>query len=132
MSDGDSSYVYHMCIESEFDKQTVSGGLYYPPTYDADGFIHATHDPKMLLEVGTHFYKDSIGEWICLKLDVSLLPEVKMEAPAPVGNIETLHKEDEVKFPHIYGGIGRNSVVTMYKIVRNETGEFKSILGLTN
>lgn len=125
-------YVYHMCIESEFDQQTISGGLYYPPTYNTDGFIHATHDPRMLLEVGTHFYKDSIGEWICIKLDVSLLPQVLMEAPAPVGDKDTLHKEDEVKFPHIYGGIDRNSVVEKYKIVRNDIGEFKSIVGLIN
>ena len=55
-----------------------------------------------------------------------------MEAPAPVGDKDTLHKEDEVKFPHIYGGIGRSSVAEKYKIVRNDIGEFKSILGLTN
>jgi len=132
MADGSSPpYVYHMCIETDFDQQTISDGLYYPPTYAVDGFIHATHEPHLLLEVGTHFYKDSVGDWICLKLDVSLLPKVIMEAPAPVGNIVTLHKEDEVKFPHIYGGIGRNSVVTKYKIVRSEAGEFMSILGLT-
>ena len=61
-----------------------------------------------------------------------MLPQVIMEAPAPVGDKDTLHKEDEVKFPHIYGGIGRSSVAEKYKIVRNDIGEFKSILGLTN
>jgi hypothetical protein len=33
--------------------------MYFPPTYSTDGFTHATADPKYLLTVGNHFYKDT-------------------------------------------------------------------------
>jgi uncharacterized protein (DUF952 family) len=35
------------------------GEEYYPPTYKADGFIHATKDPVMLIGIANHFYKAS-------------------------------------------------------------------------
>lgn len=53
--------IYHMCDETLFDEQMASKGVYYPPTYDMDGFIHATADPKLLLDVANHFYKSSSG-----------------------------------------------------------------------
>ena len=50
-----------MCIENIFKDQTKDDGLYYPPTYAVDGFIHATGDPRLLIEVANHFYKESEG-----------------------------------------------------------------------
>lgn len=131
-------FIYHMCVTSDFEEATKDGGLYYSPTFKEDKFIHATAEPKFLLEAGSHFYKHVKGEWICLKLDVSLLPEnsVVYEAPAPVGAIEAVDYEaehdlpEQPKFPHIYAGIPLQSVVETYKIVRNEEGEFLSIENL--
>ena len=55
-------HIYHMCIEKNFDEQTAeSENCYYPPTYNMDGFIHATADPQLLIEVANHFYKESKG-----------------------------------------------------------------------
>ena len=122
-----------MAIESNFLAQTENGKLYFPPTYEQDGFIHATGDPSLLLEVGNHFYKTSVGEWTCLKLDPSSFGDsvVKYEAPAPVGNTESFdYKEDAIKFPHIYGGIGLSSVISFHKIIRAEDGTFLSIHGI--
>ena len=66
--------IYHMCIRKSYEDQTqAGGGLYYPPTYQQDGFIHATADPQLLLSVGTHFYKEDRNEWICLAIDVKKL-----------------------------------------------------------
>ena len=36
----------------------ATGGDYFPPTYADDGFIHATHEAKLLLDVLNHFYKE--------------------------------------------------------------------------
>ena len=127
-----------MCIAADFDEMTSNGGIYYSPTFAADKFIHATADPQFLLEAGNHFYLQSKGDWICLKLDVSKLPvdSVIFEAPAPVGIIEAVdykkeHSfEEQPKFPHIYAGIGREAVVQEFKIVRSEQGAFLNIDGL--
>jgi uncharacterized protein (DUF952 family) len=65
--------IYHMAVRSFYEEQTKDGSLYFPPTYAQDGFVHATADPKMLLSIGTHFYKDDRNDWICLELDVTKL-----------------------------------------------------------
>ena len=131
-------FIYHMCVKSDFEAATVDGGLYFSPTFTQDKFIHATAEPIFLLEAGNHFYKHVLGEWICLKLEVSKLPEgsVVYEAPAPVGAIEAVdyEKEHEMpeqpKFPHIYAGIGADAVVEVFPIVRSESGDFQKITGL--
>lgn len=123
-----------MAIEENFNRQTEEGKMYFPPTYEADGFIHATAEPQSLLPVGTHFYKETVGDWICLKLDVTKLGgPVVYEAPMPVGNIEAYdHEGDKPLFPHIYGGIPRDSVMETYKIIRAEDGTFLEIQGLVS
>ena len=56
--------IYHMCLESRCNEMLASeSGLYFPPTYGVDGFIHATADPKLLIDVANHFYKDSVGNF---------------------------------------------------------------------
>ena len=63
--------IFHMCIATVFDESTEGNKMYYPPTYSADGFIHATAEPQFLIEVANHFYKTSVGDWICIKLEPS-------------------------------------------------------------
>lgn len=104
-------------------------GIYFPPTYDADGFIHASSDVLSLLPIANHFYTASKSDWICLKLSIPLLEvPVKFEAPAPVGNIESYVNDDKSAiFPHIYGGIKADSVVECYRMNRHQDGQFLSI-----
>lgn len=75
-----------MCEESVLSSQlgtplgTVQGGLYFPPAYSNDGFVHACSDPSELIPVGNHFYKSSKEKWVCMQIDVSLLDcEIKFE-----------------------------------------------------
>lgn len=127
-----------MCDREAFETATANGGLYYSPTFAQDRFIHATADPKFLLEAGNHFYKEVRGEWICVKLEVTQLPPnaVIYEAPAPVGRIEAVDysKDAEVKeaitFPHIYSGIPAKAVIGRHRIIRGDDGSFLSIEGL--
>jgi uncharacterized protein (DUF952 family) len=123
--------IYHMCDAAQFTEATSAGGMYFSPTFAADKFIHATADPQFLLEAGNHFYKAVVGDWICIKLEPSLLGgPVVYEAPAPVGDIEAFDYVKAPKFPHIYGGIPKKSVLQTFKIIRGEDGSFLSIEGL--
>ena len=123
--------IYHMAIREHFQGQLDATGRYFPPTYDADGFIHATKDPTFLIDIGNHFYKSSVGDWILIKIDTSKLGGSKLvyEAPAPVGSTTAYsHDESSVTFPHIYGPITAECIVAMYPIERSlDDGAFVSI-----
>lgn len=128
-----------MCDEADYSAQLGLGNDYFSATFVHDGFIHATGDPQYLLEAGNHFYKSSPGKWICLEIDVNKLnSKVIYELPAPVGKIEAIDYEEEhnshvqPRFPHIYGGINKESVTNVFDIVRNYDGEFLSIKGLVD
>jgi uncharacterized protein (DUF952 family) len=99
-----------------------------------DGFVHATAEPKFLLMVGNNFYKNVLGDWICLKIDVRKLSSpVVYEPAAPVGNIASAkYDENEPLFPHIYGGINAESVVEQFNIIRSLDGSFDSIDNLVD
>jgi uncharacterized protein (DUF952 family) len=53
--------VYHLVPKEEWTKCKSSMKPYFPPTYGADGFIHLTKDPKLLLDVANHFYTNVKG-----------------------------------------------------------------------
>ena len=42
--------IYHLVQTPLWEECKASGTTYYPPTYEADGFTHATADPSKLLE----------------------------------------------------------------------------------
>jgi uncharacterized protein (DUF952 family) len=65
--------IYHMTERNSYENQIQTSGVYFPPTFNQDKFIHATADANFLLGVGNNFYKDNIGDWICLEIDVNLL-----------------------------------------------------------
>ena len=124
--------IFHMC-EVTLWESSKEKGSYVPPTYEQDGFIHATAEPQFLIDVANHFYRESTGDWICIKIDPKLLGGSKViyEAPAPVGNTEAYdHKEkddEQPKFPHIYGPIPTSACVSHSKILRDADGTFLSI-----
>jgi len=68
-----------------------------PPTYEVDGFTHATADPSFLIGVANHFYKTTQPEWICLGMTRASLAAaqitLKFEDPSPVGTTQALNQE---------------------------------------
>ena len=85
--EGTPALIYHVVQVSVWDKASAEGTEYFPPTYEQDGFIHATHDGNLLVGVLNHFYKEVKDDFLCLELDTTVLTSpVKMEAPAPVGD----------------------------------------------
>lgn len=53
------SYIYHLVQEAKWKE--AGGEGYLPPTYAADGFIHATKEGNLLLPVANHFYTGTAG-----------------------------------------------------------------------
>jgi uncharacterized protein (DUF952 family)/quercetin dioxygenase-like cupin family protein len=130
--------IYHLVQKELWEACKTSSQTYYPPTYEADGFTHATADPAYLIGVANHFYKDTKAEWLCLGMTRASLAAanvtLKFEDPSPVGTTRALNAEQSggMRFPHIYGGIPPSGgVVCEERVVsRAEDGTFLSIDGL--
>ena len=137
MMEPEHPYVFHL-IQAELWQATLAeeDGIYYPPTYDVDGFTHGTANPAKLLVVANHFYPEVQGDWLCLRMTVESLQEsgVKtiFEGTAPVGDKPAnFEGSDSELYPHILGGISPSAVLASHKVVRTEDGKFIQIEGVT-
>ena len=122
-----SIYSFHLCDIEDFNKQISETGEYFPPTYKQDGFIHATLEPRMLIDVANAFYKNSKATWICISLWSHELNDIRYEAPAPVGGVSADAGHGAVKMPHIYGSITKASICRSYTVSRSADGTFQKI-----
>ncbi len=127
--------VYHLIQKSMWQEARETGTTYFPPTYEQDGFTHATANPSMLLPVANHFYPDVGGDWFCLEMTVESLAaagvEVIFEGTAPVGDkAPDFDGSDGELFPHILGGIPPDAVLNVLAVERDNDGRFLSIEGV--
>lgn len=129
--------IYHLVQTRLWEACKAQGTTYYPPTYEQDGFTHATADPAKLLAVANYFYQDVEADWLCLKMTRATLEQagitLKFEDPSPVGSKKALTASESggERFPHLYSGIPPAGVVVQEYVVRRSTaGEFLSIDGL--
>jgi uncharacterized protein (DUF952 family) len=133
----DYHYVYHLVQARLWDPVVESDGTYYPPTYEADGFTHATANPAALMNVANHFYKDVEGQWYCLRMTEESLADTGVETiwegTAPVGDIEPeFEGSDDELFPHILGGIRPAAVLEVLPVERAADGTFLAVPGVTD
>ena len=104
-------------------------GLYTPPTFEADGFVHLSEDPVGLVETANHFYKASSDNWTVLVLDPSKCGDVRFEAAAAVGSTKPPTRDAKM-FPHLYNALPIDAVIGKHAMVRASDGTFISIPGV--
>lgn len=131
-SGSEHPFVFHLVQAVLWNKTVADDSIYYPPTFDFDGFTHGTSNPQKLLSVANHFYLDVRGDWYCLKMTVESLTasgvETVYEATAPVGEkpADFDGAEGEL-FPHIMGGLLPSAVLEVLSVQRADDGTFLSV-----
>jgi len=81
---------------------------------------------------GNHFYRETPGDWLVLRIDpAKLSAAVKLERAAPVGDKEAHTADEEKKFPHLYGPLNLDAVVEEAAMDRTSSGKFLGILVCT-
>lgn len=130
-------YIFHLVQKSLWEEAIATNSTYFPPTYQQDGFTHATANPKFLLTIGNHFYPQVEGDWLCLRMSVDSLvaTDVKtiFEGTAPVGDKEAdFAGTDSELFPHILGGIHPDAVLEAHVVNRNDQGRFLEVAGVVS
>ena len=134
---GDYPYVFHLIQASLWSKAVENNEVYYPPTYEVDGFTHGTSNPDKLLNVANHFYSEVKGDWYCLRMTVESLASTGVktvfEGTAPVGDKQPdFDGADDELFPHIHGGIHPDAVLEVHQVTRGADGTYLSIEGITS
>ena len=60
---GDHPFVFHLIQASLWNKAVENNEVYYPPTYEVDGFTHGTSNPEKLLHGANHCDSEVEGDW---------------------------------------------------------------------
>jgi uncharacterized protein (DUF952 family)/mannose-6-phosphate isomerase-like protein (cupin superfamily) len=116
--------LYHMCEKARWEAAHASGDAYFPPTFDEDGgYTHATAVPSRLVTTANHFYRDSPGDWVCVRVARSALRRagiaVRDEEALPVGDTPVSEGWAGWVCPHIFGGIPPALVTEVFPMVRD-------------
>lgn len=108
-----SDVIIHIC-EAQDWLLAQEVGEYRAKSLDSEGFIHCSR-PEQILEVANMFYHN-FPNLLLLYIDTSQLnAELRWET---VTNVE---------FPHIYGPLNLNAVLSTAKFIPDETGYFRSL-----
>jgi len=127
--------LYHMCEKTRWEAAVASGKAYFPPTFEQDGFTHATAVPERLIGTANHFYQDSTDDWVCLSFKRSALRDahgitVRDEQAMPVGDKPVGDTWTAWICPHVVGGLPPSVVDYVIPMVRDSAGKFLRIEGL--
>jgi uncharacterized protein (DUF952 family)/mannose-6-phosphate isomerase-like protein (cupin superfamily) len=127
--------LYHMCQLGLWETAKSKGTAYFPPTFEADGFTHATAVPSRLIETANHFYQDVRGEWVCLRFRRSALQRLGImmrdEQAMAVGDKEASNDFSDWICPHVIGGIPPQVVDREFPMLRDGVA-YTAIEGLTD
>ena len=109
--------ILHICDRDEWSS-TQKRGKYHAPSLESVDFIHCSH-PSWVLTVANNLYP-GCQNLLLLWIDANKLrAEVRYES----ANGDT--KDD--KFPHIYGPINLDAIVSIYDFIPMEDGKFDEV-----
>lgn len=128
-------FLYHLVQADLWAVAVAESNIYFPPTYEQDGFTHGTANPTKLLMVANHFYQDIPGDWLCLRMTIESLAatnvDVVFEGTAPVGDkAADFDATNTELFPHLQGGIHPAAVLEAHAVERDADGGFLAVVGV--
>ena len=107
--------IYHLSPVDEY-KSVPSDQPYQPGAFAHDGFIHCTRGVEQLVIVANRYYQNDPRPLAVVVIDESrVTAEIKYEPG----------QEDGVLYPHIYGPLNRDAIVTVLNMIRLPDGSFQ-------
>jgi uncharacterized protein (DUF952 family) len=102
---------YHGTPKKYFETMDLSKP-YVPEQFVQEGFIHTTEGREAVSITLTKYYKSSLGPWVVLYIDQDRVTSpIRYDDPAEV-------------FPHIYGPLNRDAILSVRDIDRAADGTF--------
>ncbi len=115
MSETPPSHItLHLCPVPVWERQR-NAEHYLPEAYQNDGFIHCTDGDERVISVGNMFYTGDSRPFVVLSVDLGVNGE------------RWIYEDPDQVFPHIYGPIHPNAVVSVRPVTRSNDGTFLGI-----
>ena len=106
--------VYHICTREDWQNAQGSS-LYKASSLNLEGFIHCS-EIDQVIDVANRYYK-GVPDLIVLSINPDkLTSEIRWE------------KSGDIYYPHVYGPINLNAVVSIKKLILSSKGTFQAIL----
>lgn len=112
----EAEVIYHMCQVSLWEKAKASGEALFAPTFEKDGFTHATAVPSRLIQTANYAYQEVPGEWVCLRFKRSALRKLGI----------ITKDEGAYNCPHVFGGLAPQVVARWTPRSTRRTGSSTS------
>ena len=110
----DDARYLHLVPAESWERQK-SGPTYVPEAYDSDGFIHLTIGEANLMEVANRYYKQDARAYSVLELDQDRI------------TARVQFDDDSGRYPHVYGPLNVDAVVSVRPVEREADGTFTGI-----
>ncbi len=105
------SITYHI-VAGEYFRDCDSGLPYLPEGFADEGFVHCTDGEQNVADTANRYYRDEQRMFIVLVIEKDqVAAEIKYEDPDAV-------------YPHIYGPLNRDAIVTVLPLLREADGTF--------
>lgn len=108
---------YHL-VAGEYFRDCDSSLPYVPEPFADEGFIHCTDGADNVAAVANRYYKNDQRMYIALVIETEEVEaEIRYEDPDRI-------------YPHIYGPLNRDAIVTVLPMLRSADGTFQAPLPL--
>jgi uncharacterized protein (DUF952 family) len=105
---------YHLVPAEVWSAQMFSNS-YEPEGFAQEGFIHCTDTLEELVAVGNRYYRSDAREFLVLAIDCEQV------------TASVIYEDERQIFPHIYGPLNTDAVLSMRPVVRAGDGTFLSM-----
>jgi uncharacterized protein (DUF952 family) len=122
--------IYHLTPASYYHRQPENQP-YQTETLVQEGFIHCTASVEKLIEVANVYFADLRDDLLVLEIDpAQLTAPLIFEPPippinAPVVTEETSTSHSNTLFPHIYGPLDRQAILSCFVLQRDPVGRWQ-------
>ncbi len=105
------SITYHLVAEPYY-QSTNTSEAYTPEDFASDGFIHCTDGVENVIATANRYLEKDDRRWLVLVID-------KEQVSA-----EIKYEDAERIYPHIYGSLNRDAIVSAQPVKRAADGTF--------
>ena len=112
--------IYHITSRNAW-QESQKRGRYLAPSLDVEGFIHCSRREQVLGVANDFYHGQRNLLLLCIEED-KLSSELRWEAPMHPDPARAILTAEVATFPHIYGTLNLDAVVTVVDLPMAESG----------